>query len=319
MKRSASWFVVAVVVAVWLSGTAARADVVYVSVDNPTTASLGAIYQLGSGGTFSQVPGLGNFTNPQGIAIDSSGTFYVASANGTNGNGSFLWQITATGTRNSGNLTGAAYGVALDSNGNPYVANPSTHSIQEFNPSTLQHSSFGGSIPVPVGLAFDQSGNLFVASNSDSTVYKINTSGGVSTVSTGITSPYGVAVDPQGNLFVTDNNANKVYKITSPATNPSNPTTFASFPTNIVIGGVGTDSAGNVYVAVDNSPNSTITEFSPLGVQINQYSIPGNPAFIFVQHTAAVPEPSTFALSAVAALGATVYLRRRAKKQPLAA
>src|SRR5207253_1053674 len=56
----------------------------------------------------------------------------------------------------------------------------------------------------PTSLAVDGSGNLYIPDTENGRVRKVDSSGIITTVVTGLRDPYGAAVDATGNLFVTD-------------------------------------------------------------------------------------------------------------------
>ncbi|MFM7582606.1 MAG: hypothetical protein ACKO9F_07790, partial [Caldilinea sp.] len=92
----------------------------------------------------SQGSGNGQFRNPTGVAVDSSGNVYVADFNNHriqkfDSNGRYLMQW-------SGN--GSLYyptGVAVDSSGSIYVANMEKHLIQKFDSNGGYLTQWGGS------------------------------------------------------------------------------------------------------------------------------------------------------------------------------
>lgn len=105
--------------------------------------------------------------------------------------------------------------LAVDANGNLYVANVSGNNILIYNTNYVQQTSktITSNIANPTGIAFDTAGNLWVANYSPSngspvgsiaeyTDGKQNTSATVS----GITEPTALAVDSGGNVWVVGNN-----------------------------------------------------------------------------------------------------------------
>ncbi|WP_445752727.1 NHL domain-containing protein [Polaribacter sp.] len=207
-----------------------------------TFAGLGSGYADGTGTA-------ARFKNPFGVAVDVSGTVYVADE----GNHK-IRKITPSGdvTTFAGSTIGYAdgigtaakfiypTGVAVDASGNVYVAEQANHKIRKITP-TGEVSTFAGSIGGyadgtgtaarfnnPYGVAVDTSGNVYVADESNHKIRKITPDGVVTTFAgstagyadgTGTAAqfyfPTGLAVDDSGNVYVADYNNNRIRKITS--------------------------------------------------------------------------------------------------------
>jgi sugar lactone lactonase YvrE len=211
----------------------------------------------GTAGVSGSADGTGaaaQFKGPIGIAVDASGTVYVADT------GNFtVRKITAGGVvttlagtaRTAGSADGtgpaaqfeAPLCVAVDGSGNVYVTDSLSNTIRKITPggvtSTLAgtadaRGSADGTGPAaqfssPSGIAVDGDGNVYVADMYNCTIRKITPDGVTTTVagtpgkagsSDGIGSaalffePFGVAADASGNLFVTTPELNIVQKIT---------------------------------------------------------------------------------------------------------
>jgi len=104
--------------------------------------------------------------------------------------------------------------LALDANGNLWVANQGSNSILEFNSSyELQTKrTITQDIDTPTGLAFDPTGNLWVVNSASNSVNEY-TKGVENTAATiSLTNPQGIAIDGLGNLWVSSQfNAVSVY------------------------------------------------------------------------------------------------------------
>ena len=261
-----------------------------------------------------------------GIAADAGGNLYLADPvngviNKISPTGVFQAFAGQSGTHGYSDGTGAGAqfmgptGVAVDSNGNVYVADRGANTIRKITPSgavtTIAGApgSFGyqdgpGSqarFEEPAAIATDAAGNLFVADSAQESVRKIDLAGTVSTIA-GIPETFGlqgIAVDGQGNVFVSGGPPDfyaamlgvpypdTIYKV-SPS---GSVTTFAG---QLLVNGssdgtgtealfynpvgLATDAAGNLFVA--DSLNGTIREISPDGVVMTVAGTVGSRALV---------------------------------------
>lgn len=189
-----------------------------------------------------------------GIARDSSGNVYVAdSGNHT------IRKISPAGVSStlagkagefgSADGTGSAarfyqpQGIAVDVNGNVYVADSNNQTIRRITPAGVVSTvagkvgSYGGTdglgaqanFVYPTALAFDSKGVLYVADSSASTIRAITTDGRVSTFAgfhnapglsndgypyVRLNRPLALAFDAQDNLYVADAGNNAIRRIT---------------------------------------------------------------------------------------------------------
>ncbi len=210
----------------------------------------------GTSGTAGSTDGIGSaarFNMPGGIALDLSGTIFVAdTANAT------IRRIALDGTvttfagsvsnRGSTDGTGTAamfsapIGVVVDGSGNVFVADSMNDTIRKIS-STGTVSTFAGSAGVtgstdgtgstarfnlPTGLAIDSAGNLYVSDTTNNTIRKITSAGNVSTLAglAGVSGsqdgnggnaffnhPGGLALDVSGNLYVADTGNSVIRKV----------------------------------------------------------------------------------------------------------
>ncbi len=266
----------------------------------------------GSTGMTGSTDGTGNnaaFKLPFGIATDGAGNVYVADT----GNNT-IRKITPDGVVStlagtagqSGSTDGAGtttalfdgpFGVAVDLQGNIYVADIDNSTIRKITPdgvvSTLagsagQTGSTDGAATsaalfnAPTGVAVDSQGNVYVADSRNDTIRKITPDGVVTTLagSAGhagtqdglgsaaeFNNPSGVAVDDAGNVYVADQNNSTIRKVTPDglvttlAGTPGNPGFVDETGSKAQFDfpfGVAVDSQGNVYVA-DTESNAIRT------------------------------------------------------------
>ncbi|MDD2699058.1 MAG: BspA family leucine-rich repeat surface protein, partial [Arcobacteraceae bacterium] len=275
-------------------------------------------------GTAGSTDGIGataQFNSPSGVAVDSSGNVFVADYINhkirkitPDGNVS---TFAGSGTDGFADGTGTAaqfnypYGVAVDSNGNVYVADVYNNKIRKITPDG-NVSTFAGSgtdgfadgssttaqFNHPRGVAVDSNGNVYVADVYNNKIRKITPDGNVSTLA-GSTSgfadgtgtaakfnfPSGVAVDSNGNVYVADVDNNKIRKITP----DGNVSTLAGSTSGFADGtgtaakfnypsGVAVDSNGNVFIADTNNrirkiDNSTKLTGTPTNSDVGVYDI----------------------------------------------
>lgn len=137
-----------------------------------------------------------SFSNPMGVAVDSSGNVFVADSRNN-----LIRKITPDGTVST--LAGSGKQGAADGKG------------------------AAASFFFPTALATDVNGNLYVADTQNSRIRKITADGMVSTIAgkptklindmkdtSGMDHPSGIAVDKKGNVFVSDLNKDLIKKIT---------------------------------------------------------------------------------------------------------
>ena len=276
-------------VAVDSSGTVYVAD--YGDQRIRKISSAGVVTTLAGSGMYGFADGTGaaaQFKNPEGVAVDSSGTVYVADLGNQR-----IRKITPAGvvtTLAGSGVAGFADGtgvaaqfyapasVAVDSSGTVYVGDTYNNRIRKITPAgvvtTLAGSGIQGfadgtgsvaQFAHPRGVVVDSAGTVYVADTSNHRIRKISSAGVVTTLAGAGTSgfadgteaaaqfnlPFGVAVDPSGTVYVADRNNNRIRTISS-----------AGVVTTLAGSGVaafadGTGSAARFYypfgVAVDSS------------------------------------------------------------------
>lgn len=179
---------------------------------------------------------------PEGLAVDGKGNVYVALGGVEEGRGTpgvILELLAVNGTlpANPSEFlldTYALYnpcGVAIDGNGNLYVADEGDNAVKEIlavNGSVSAASQITTlttftSAAGPVGIALDSAGDVYVADTGSNDVYRILAVNGsipasptveiLSTVSS-FHYPTGVALDKNGNLYIADAMNNRVLEVT---------------------------------------------------------------------------------------------------------
>jgi sugar lactone lactonase YvrE len=199
----------------------------------------------------------------QANTVSGGGTLYVS----TPLSYPPIAQVSSTGsvssfTSNSSQLNNPQ-GVAFSLQGNLYVANNGSNTIEEFSQSGIDLGTFANTgLSSPAGLIFDSANNLYVANQGNNTIEKftIHGSGSVFVPSTaGLDNPQGMALDASGNLYAASYSNNTIYKIT-----PSGSVSvFVSGGSLNLPFGLAFDSSGNLYVS--NSGSGQILEFASAG------------------------------------------------------
>ena len=231
--------------------------VVYVADENNhrirKITPAGVVSTLAGSGTAGNTNGTGTaaqFSYPRGVAVDASGTVYVADMGNqrirkitaagvvTTLAGSSSGYVDATGTSARFNTP---QGVGVDSSGNVYVADSINRRIRKITAAgvvtTLAGSGAAGfadgtgtaaQFNTPWGLGVDSSGVVYVADTINNRIRKITAAGVVTTLAgsgaagpadgTGtaaqFNNPSGVAVDSSGNVYVADWSNHNIRKIT---------------------------------------------------------------------------------------------------------
>jgi phospholipase C len=167
------------------------------------------------------------------------------------------------------------FGVALDPDGDIWVADTGHDRVVEFTPSGHLVTSFGlaaslgGGLDQPEGIALDGAGHIWVADTGHDRIVEFTATGHVLTLlgSSGsghgqLNQPTAVAVSRSGDIWVADQDNGRVeefspdgrYQVSIPVPTPA---------------GVALDSRGDVWVSSPSYlPGSSVEEFTPAGRQL---------------------------------------------------
>jgi phospholipase C len=165
-------------------------------------------------------------------------------------------------------------GVALDPDGDIWVADTGHDRVTEFTPSGHLVTSFGlatrfgGGLDQPEGIATDAAGHIFVADTGHDQVIEFSPAGRVlvtfGSAGSGrgqLNEPVAVAVSSFGDVWVADQGNSRVEEFTAAGQYQ------ASIPVTTPAG-VALDARGNLWVSSPNYPDNTVEEFSPAGHQL---------------------------------------------------
>jgi len=190
------------------------------------------------------------FLYPTGVAVDQSGTLYVADRGGHTIRTISPRGVVSTLAGNGrpgytdGMGTTAQFhdpmSVAVDRSGRLFVTDSGSHAIRMITPqglvSTLAGSPQAGAVDGagraarfswPTGLALDEAGNLYVADSNNALIRQITPDGAVVTLAglgrpgsedgpggmAGFHFPTGVAVDREGDVYIADSANNMIRRI----------------------------------------------------------------------------------------------------------
>jgi sugar lactone lactonase YvrE len=207
----------------------------------------------GSAGFADGIGRMAKFNGPNAIAIDRSGTLFVADADNFR-----IRKITPAGTvttlagsGHKGNNEGPALqaefiyptGLAIDRSGALFVADRGAHRIKRIRtdgivmivagtgePGTKGGTAVLATFHDPISVAVDEVDNVYVADSGSHTIRRIDAAGVVTTVAgSGLpgyrdglreqaqfSRPTGVALDQEGNLVVSDSKNHRIRKIKLP-------------------------------------------------------------------------------------------------------
>jgi sugar lactone lactonase YvrE len=179
-------------------------------------------------------------SDPFGIAVAKDGTIYVADAGEDNHLRKLSPEGQLTTFTNGGNDFNTPSALALDTNGNLYVADTSNNRIRKVTPqgevSTIAGDGTAGYFDGPaaearfngpIGVAVDSGGNVFVADTYNDRIRKISTDGQVATVAGAgkpgyadgdrnnslFDTPCGIVVANDGTLIIADSGNDRLRKI----------------------------------------------------------------------------------------------------------
>ena len=219
------------------------------------------------------------------IFIGVVGSFLVSSVYAEGGY-SFLraWGTYGTGNGQFNNQEG----IAVDNEGNVYVADKYNNRIQKFGPNGTFITNWGtsgsgnGQFSEAHGIAIDSSGNVYVSDLENNRIQKFGPTGTfITTWGTPGSGngqfmwPAGMAIDSSGNVYVSEMGNDRIQKFSPDGTfdtkwgTPGSGNRQFDMPTGVAI-----DNSDNVYVADWN--NSRIQVFGPTGTFITKWGTSGS-------------------------------------------
>lgn len=243
---------------------------------------------------------------PAGIATDAQGNLYVMDSKnnriqvfdptgkflkcwGSEGNGDGQFQFYAADS----DLPGEAMimgGIAIDSQGNVYVADGFNARIQKFTSDGQFLSKFGtqgtndGQFVHVRGVAVDPQGNIYVADTYRDDIQKFDSTGkflkkwgGNGKKAGQFSTPAFLAVDGESNVYVVDTGNSRIEKFDNNGNLLSMFGSEGMEPGQLGTPfGIALDSAGNIYVSEDG--NNRVQMFDPNGKFLRVLGTAGNGA-----------------------------------------
>jgi sugar lactone lactonase YvrE len=238
--------------------------------------------------------------NPSAVAYDANGNLYLADAQNhvireVSKAGVITTVAGTQGTEGYGGDNGPATsaildtptGVAVDANGNIFIADSHNQRIREVSSGTITTiagtgtAGFSGDgaaataaqLALPSSVAVDSSGNVYIADTNNHRIRKITgttistiagdgeelfSGDGAAATAAVLDSPTGVAVDKSGNVYIADRHNQRIREITGTTISTIAGSGTAGFSgdgataTNAQLfkpSGVSVDASGNVYIA----------------------------------------------------------------------
>ena len=282
-------------------------------------ATNGIITTLAGNGHYGYTGDSGPATNamlegPTGLASDAGGNLFIADQGNqrirevtTNGiittvAGNGIYGYAGDGGLATSSELAAPLDVAVDINGNLFIADTYNQRIRKVMAATGIISTFAGIgssgnsgdggdatsafLGGPAGVAMDIEGNLFIADEGNQRIRKVSTNGIIMTVAGNgkagyfgdgalasnatLSNPIDVVVDSGGNLLVSDQGNNRIRKvatngiITTVVGNVLGDGGAADYATFSFPGGVTVDSSGNLFIA--DTLNQRIRKVATTGI-----------------------------------------------------
>lgn len=228
------------------------------SEDNPAPAKSLKVDVFAASPDYSHNQILVNFRNPQGIARDASGNFYVADTDNSR-----IVKISSDSLVSDVTYLNKPTALALDASGNLYVVCMEDHLIYKVDVAGtatvfagsgtagfVNGTGSAASFNFPSGIVLDAEGNAYVTDRYNDAIRKITPQGEVSTYASsedqdiGVDAlPYGITIDGEGNLYVAGNS--EVWKIAPDKTTSKAYKGVSRFVDNAAIA---LDESGNLFV-----------------------------------------------------------------------
>jgi hypothetical protein len=302
----------------------------------------------GSAAASTLVDPFASAADPQGVAVDTAGNVYIAD---TAANeivkvtpAGALSVLAGTGTAGSPTPGPATHselrapaGVAVDSNGDVYIADTGNAEVEKVTASRalsivagtgttalpVPGTATASPLDTPTGVAVDAAGNVYIADSTAHEILKLAPAGtlsifagngttGLPTPGTATASPLdaptGIAVDSAGNVYIADAAANEIEKVTGSgdlslfagrSTGAAGAPTAGTATSSHLSQptGIAVDISGNVYIA--DTANDRIEKVS--AGRLSTFAGTGSaaaPNYGAAPTSSAIPGPTAVAVNA---------------------
>lgn len=241
-------------------------------------------------------------------------------------------------------------GLVFDAQGNLYVANVNSATINKITPDgTVSVFASGGGLDFPYALAIDVSGSLYASNLGNNTISRITPGGTVSLFASGMNRAHGLAFGSDGDLYASNFEDATVLRISPGGSTSlfasggglSNPVGIVAAGNQFFVAnsrndsisllgddgsvslfaqggglsfpsGLAADTSGNLYAA--NFGGYNISRITPAGAVSFFANTDGGPAAMAFAPTlppVVVPEPNSAILAIIGGIGCTLLFRPR--------
>ncbi|HEX5432334.1 MAG TPA: hypothetical protein VFW83_10220 [Bryobacteraceae bacterium] len=194
--------------------------------------------------------------HPAGVAVDAAGNVYIADRDHHRirriSKDGIITTVAGTGVAGDwGDGAPAAYAelnrpssVALDSEGNLFIADTGNHRVRKVTPDGRIVAVKADGLVSPVYAMPGSFRDLYIADEGAGSIVKVTSGGDTVTLLSGLASPRGLALDRQGNLYFTEASGARVSRLAPDGTVMSIAPGEWNIPRGVTV-----DSPGDIFVA----------------------------------------------------------------------
>jgi PKD domain len=213
----------------------------------------------------------GGLNGPQGIAVDGSGSVWIANlGNNSVTKLSSLGAVLSGASGYTGNGLNIPNAIAIDQSGNAWVANGGGSVTKISSTGAFLSGTTGytvGGLNQPAAIAIDGLGNAWVANFGANSVTELSgsgtaLSGGLGYAGGALNHPIGIAVDGSGNAWAANQSGNSVTKLSPSGSSLSGANGYSGGGINTPFG-VAINATGTAWIT--NGNNGSLSEISNSG------------------------------------------------------